>query len=147
MNLLRTNRIVKAIAALQLLFSSVMHFLNPMYFYGTVLEYQILGIGGSKYVVALLPMLQFIVGILLLSHPGAKELHAIVFGIGILFISVQSLALIRDLKIDCGCFGTFNSQPIGLVTLASAAMLAICGLANLLMCKRLDSGRLPQTSA
>jgi hypothetical protein len=128
MKIERITRTVAVIAALQLLFSSAMHLLNPMYFFGTVQEYQLFGIDGSKYIAAMLPFLQFLIGLLLLSHPRARELHAFVFVFGIVFVSAQSFALFNDLKIDCGCFGTFNAQPIGLSSIAAACSLAACGV-------------------
>ncbi len=61
----------------------------------------------------ILPWLELICGIFLLTGVLVRSSAAIISALLVIFIVAIVIALVRDLKIDCGCFGKDHLTPIG----------------------------------
>ena len=100
-----------------LLVSSIPHWANPYYFLGAVYAYDLVGPGVGQIIAMVLPALQFIVAVCLISRTWLDAAHLIALVMFGCFLTVQSLAHFRDLEISCGCFGPCHETPIGVDSL------------------------------
>jgi uncharacterized membrane protein YphA (DoxX/SURF4 family) len=78
---------------------------NPLQFAVAVESYQLLPPNGVLWVVRILPWIEIILGLALLS--GIKIRYTASFTIGFLlfFIGVMLITYLRGIEADCGCFG------------------------------------------
>lgn len=93
------------ILGVALLLSGVSHFNNPYFFLGSVYAYEIFGPGLGQLVAVVLPVLQLLLAVCLITRflrPGA---HSIVLPMLLAFALLQTSAKVRGLDISCGCFG------------------------------------------
>ena len=119
-NRLRTERIDAVLSwafGIVLLLSSIPHWANPYYFLGAVYAYDLVGPGVGQIVAMLLPTLQLIVAVCLISRTWLDAAHLIALLMFGCLLTVQSLAYFRDLEISCGCFGPCHETPIGMASL------------------------------
>lgn len=100
-----------------LLVSGIPHWANPYYFLGAIYAYDLVGPGIGQAIAVVLPVLQLIVAVCLISRTWLDAAHLIALGMFGCFLTVQSLAYFRDLEISCGCFGPCHETPIGVGSL------------------------------
>lgn len=96
-----------------LLWSGIQKIQFPAAFLSSVYDYQLLSPEQGLIAAVVLPWFEFIVGACLI---GSAHVHgAVVFStvLGLVFVAVQSSALVRGLSISCGCFGFSSTEPIG----------------------------------
>jgi hypothetical protein len=106
--------------------SAIAHTSNPYFFLSSVYKYKLTGPSVGRYVSILLPSLQFVLAICLLARVfvrGALLTTGILLTV---FACIQVSALVRGIKIDCGCFGPANSTPIGQSSVAIVISLSFC---------------------
>jgi hypothetical protein len=110
--------------------SAAAHIGNPYYFLASVYKYQIVGPRIGYYIAMLLPGLQLVLSICLVSR---LYVASALLGSAILltlFTGVQYSALVRRININCGCFGPGHSMAIGegslilVLTLSAMAYVA-----------------------
>jgi Methylamine utilisation protein MauE len=111
--------------------SGLAHVTNSYYFLSSVYSYEIVGPALGIAVAVGLPALQLVLAGALLARRflgGALLLSA---GLLIVFAAVQVSALVRGLKIGCGCFGP-TERPIGGESLATTSLLLVCAVSAFL---------------
>jgi hypothetical protein len=118
------------VVGLLLAASAYRHLDNPYFFLATIYSYQIVGERTGHYLASILPVVQLVITIALVFDNRARStaflLAMILFAT---FLGAQISALVRDLKISCGCFGSADDTPIGAKSLAVAVMgLVFSGL-------------------
>lgn len=113
--------------------SAVAHLNNPYFFLSTVLRYQLTGPLVGQAVAVLLPFLQLTIAACLVLRVWVGSALAWTVGLSLLFLFAQGSALVRGLKIGCGCFGAAGDTPIGAASLAAAAGLGAGALFALWM--------------
>ncbi len=90
--------------------SGIIHTNNPCEFLNAVLHYEIVfGIWATT-IAIILPALEFLVGVCLVTGTariGALAMSSALLGI---FAVAQGAALYRGLEIDCGCFGRYSHR-------------------------------------
>ncbi|BEH09039.1 MULTISPECIES: MauE/DoxX family redox-associated membrane protein [Geobacter] len=86
------------------LYAAVIKIANPPAFAGNVAAYQLLPYAGNYLVAAILPWIEAICGLLLVTGWRARSAAALVAVMNILFIVLLISTLARGLDIDCGCF-------------------------------------------
>ncbi len=64
-----------------------------------------------------MPMLELIAGVMLIATPWRREAAFLVTAMLAIFLVALTQAAIRDLDIDCGCFGFDESAPTGRVAI------------------------------
>lgn len=84
---------------------------DPVSFAGTVASYKILPYFWSYFVAAVLPFLELICGVLLLSGYRVRAGALIVAAMNALFMVALVSLIVRGLDIDCGCFGGSKTSP------------------------------------
>jgi Methylamine utilisation protein MauE len=103
--------------------STTAHAENPYLFLSSIYKYKIVNPAFGQSLAIVLPGLQFVLAICLLSRifvGGALLGSALLLT---LFAGVQASALARGLKIDCGCFGSGGSEVIGRGSIGTVGLL------------------------
>jgi hypothetical protein len=111
--------------------SALVHIENSFFFLSTVYSYQIVGLKFGLAIASVAPFLLLTISILLLfDSKSRKYIFLSCSAVFLFFICVQLSALFRDLNISCGCFGSNNDNPIGVVSLSIAFfgfVFSLCG--------------------
>ena len=91
------------------IYASIEKITSPAYFAGTIQNYRILPDAMINLVAIILPWLELICGILLLTGVWHRSAALIVSMMMIIFIFAISSAILSGLDIECGCFGSGTS--------------------------------------
>lgn len=86
------------------LYAALIKIANPPAFAGNVAAYQLLPYVGNYLVAAILPWIEAICGLLLVTGWRARSAAALVAAMNMLFIVLLFSTVARGLDIDCGCF-------------------------------------------
>lgn len=86
------------------LYAAIIKIANPSAFAGNVAAYQMLPYAGNYVVAAILPWVEAICGLLLVTGWRTRSAAALVAVMNILFIVLLLSTVARGLDIDCGCF-------------------------------------------
>ena len=112
------------------LWSAAAHLANPYYFLSTVYQDELTSAPVGAVVASVMPFLELLLAACLLSGACPQPTWLLSSLLLLQFVRVQTSALVRDLRISCGCFGPEISLPVDLksITFTSAlAVLAISG--------------------
>ncbi len=112
--------------------SAATHLANPYYFLSTVYQYELTSAPVGAVVASLLPFLQLLLAACLLSGACPQGTWLVSSSLLLLFVGVQTSALVRDLRISCGCFGPEISQPVNLTSIGFTSALAVLAIAGAL---------------
>ncbi|ACH37603.1 hypothetical protein Gbem_0575 [Citrifermentans bemidjiense Bem] len=99
---------------------------DPVTFAGSVASYQILPYFWSYFTAAVLPFLELICGVLLVSGYRVRACALIVAALNVVFMAALASLIVRGLDIDCGCFGGGKTSP-WLALSRDAVFLAMAG--------------------
>lgn len=116
-----------------LLLSGVPHFGNPYYFLGSVYAYDLVNPGLGQLVAMVLPVLQLVLAVCLVTRLMRDGAHLIVLLMLVGFAALQTTAKLRGLDISCGCFGS-SEETIGWFSLSVIYGLLILSLARNAIC-------------
>lgn len=130
------ERLMALALGLLLLRSAFIHLGNPYLFLSTVYSYQLTDIELGKWVAVLLPALQVVLAICLLTRWWLVEAYLLAAALFLGFVAAQSLALRQGLKISCGCFGAGESLRVGPASLTLAGALAAVAVLGCLVAWR-----------
>jgi hypothetical protein len=135
-------RIVAISLAAVLFWSSVEHLKNPFAFLTNVLRYRLVSGDVAAVVAMALPVVQAVLAGMLVFGAG---LRTALLGTALLlsgFSAVQTSALVRDLKIACGCFGAGNETPITWSSISAVTgMACVAGIAAITSRRGSSAGR------
>jgi hypothetical protein len=106
-----------------LLCSGIPHLTNSYYFLGSVYAYEFVSPGLGQLVAMVLPILQLILAVCLITRTWSDAAHLLVMTMFGCFVVVQALAYFRGLDISCGCFGPCHQTQVSI-----ASLLAVSGL-------------------
>jgi hypothetical protein len=118
---LYAERVLALAIALLLLRSSFAHLGNPYLFLASVYSYDILPIELGKWLAIVLPYLQLVVAVSLLTSWWLREAYLLALGMFVTFVIAQVIVMWNGLEIPCGCFGFSRSLQVGWSTLSVAA--------------------------
>lgn len=108
--------------AAALLFSAYAHLDNGYQFLLSICAYRIVGPSIGVWIAGILPCLQIALGLVLIfDRSGRRTAFCFCTALFAAFVLVQISALVRDLNISCGCFGSTDNQPIGVKSIGLAA--------------------------
>ena len=108
------NLILRIILGSIFIISGVEKISNPAEFAQTIENYRLLPISSINIFALILPWIELISGMFLLFGIKNKENSLIITTMMIVFTSAVVIAVLRNLDIDCGCFGTLTAQKVGL---------------------------------
>jgi putative oxidoreductase len=112
--------------------SSLPKLRQPYDFLGDVYKYQLTGVAASKFIAMTLPWLELLLGVCLIGAVALGGCFLVGAGLSLIFAFAQASALVRELPIACGCFGSLvATETIGygsLLRLALMFVVAVLGL-------------------
>ncbi|MBI5020687.1 MAG: DoxX family membrane protein [Ignavibacteriales bacterium] len=101
---------------------------HPELFALSISGYKLLPLYLINLFAIVLPWLEMITGLFLISGIFVKSSSAILAFLITVFIGAISLAMIQKLEIDCGCFGAGKGSQVGwLRIIEDIGMLILCG--------------------
>jgi uncharacterized membrane protein YphA (DoxX/SURF4 family) len=86
------------------LYAGIIKIADPVAVAGSVAAYRILPYFGNYLAAAVIPWLEVICGILLITGWRTRGAAAMVLILNLLFMTALASSLVRGLDIDCGCF-------------------------------------------
>jgi uncharacterized membrane protein YphA (DoxX/SURF4 family) len=131
--LLMTGRVVLGLVFLvaaytKLHFNGGWHFGDYHFFFAMAIDsYNMLPLWAVELMARVLPILEAVLGALLISGLGLRWVASITSALLLVFIGAMTRALILHIQIKCGCFG--NDEPLTIFTLLRDSTLLILALA------------------
>jgi putative oxidoreductase len=86
------------------IYAAVLKIVDPVAFAGSIAAYKILPYFASYLAAAVLPFLELVCGVLLISGYRVRGGAVIIGILNIIFMAALASAIVRGLDIDCGCF-------------------------------------------
>jgi len=104
----KSVRVVKIVLGIVLIFSGVAKIIDPSKAVDLMLEFKIIPEAVILIIVSILPVLEILIGVLLISgmYPKLASISALVLFSGFFLISIYGTLI--GLSSDCGCFGNFE---------------------------------------
>jgi hypothetical protein len=94
------------------IYSAYAKLLDPRGFADSIQNYQVFGIILSNWAAVIVPTLEGILGILLITGIWLEDSLLLTLGLYVIFDIMIVQALIRGLDISCGCFSPSESGPV-----------------------------------
>ncbi len=138
---LRSGWLARAVLAGVFAFAGWPKLLDPSGFAAAIDNYHLLSESLVRVTAAGLPLLELTVAAALLWPRLARGASALAITLLIAFSGAMIQAMVRDIDLDCGCFGT--STELDVNGWSVVRNLGLCSLA----CWSLWTTRVPQTSA
>ena len=109
-------------------FNGSWHFGDYHFFFAMAIDsYNMLPLWAVELLARFLPILEAVLGALLISGLGLRWVASITSGLLLVFIGAMTRALILHIQIKCGCFG--NDEPLTIFTLLRDSTLLLLALA------------------
>ena len=110
---MKSVRVIKVVLGLVLIFSGVAKIADPSKVVNLMLEFNIIPEAVILSVVSILPVLEILIGVLLVTgmYPKFASVSALVLFSGFFLISIHGTLI--GLSSDCGCFGSVIKSRIG----------------------------------
>jgi len=124
-------------------FNGSWHFGDYQFFFAMAIDsYNMLPLWAVEWMARVLPILEAVLGALLVLGVGLRWVASITSALLLVFIGAMTRALILHIQIKCGCFG--NDEPLTIFTLLRDSSLLVLALAvtigAFLIKKRQDTG-------
>jgi len=107
--------IIRLILGALFIYSAVTKIIDIDYFAKSLYNYRLLPEESLNFFALIIPWLEFIVGLLLITGIYVRESALLGTSLMILFIAAIGIALTRGLDIECGCFGTRDGNRVGVL--------------------------------
>ena len=109
-------------------FNGSWHFGDYQFFFAMAIDsYNMLPLWAVEWMARVLPILEAVLGALLVLGVGLRWVASITSALLLVFIGAMTRALILHIQIKCGCFG--NDEPLTIFTLLRDSTLLILALA------------------
>lgn len=126
----KVKSVLSVVVAGAFLISGISHIVSPYFFLQSILDYDLVHRGWSEVVATGLMFLNLCTGAAILSTLYDKVIYVVASTLMLLYLSAQLSAMVRGLKIGCGCFGP-NSEFVGVGSLTITSSLLLCCVAIL----------------
>ncbi|MFA3781930.1 MauE/DoxX family redox-associated membrane protein [Melioribacteraceae bacterium 4301-Me] len=117
--------IIRIFLSFLFIFSGIEKIKDPNAFAAAITNYHILPNFLINFFAISLPWIETFTGILLLFKFFEKENLCIIFSMLSVFTIAVVVALIRGINIDCGCFGTLNSEKVGVQKIVENILILV----------------------
>jgi hypothetical protein len=109
-------------------FNGGWHFGDYQFFFAMAIDsYNMLPLWAVEAMARFLPVLEAVLGALLISGVGLAWVGSVTSALLVVFIGAMTRALILHIQIKCGCFG--NDEPLTIFTLLRDSTLLVLALA------------------
>ncbi len=105
------------------LYAGFVKIADPQAFAGTIAAYRILPYFGNYLAAAVIPWLEAICGLLLITGWRSRAAASCVTLLTLVFMAALASTLVRGLDIDCGCFRAGEEKTSAWTALARDALL------------------------
>jgi putative oxidoreductase len=136
---LRGMDVLRIGLGIMFLWSALFKIRQPYDFLHAVYAYEIVGRQMGVLIAVLLPWLELIVGVALITGLFAAGAMLVCTGMGGLFTFVISWAIYHDLGISCGCFSAEGQGQVGYLALIRAIAIMVVGLILYVIMVRLSA--------
>jgi len=119
----------------------------PDAFAESILAYRIIPYPLVNLAALLIPWIELICGVLLVSGVRVRPSALLASGLLAVFIIAIVSALLRELKIDCGCFGKDHATPVSWMKVAEDIGLLLLGVHALLFSREITPPDGPRPTA
>ena len=109
------------------LVASIDKIAHPEMFAEAVAAYQIIPYLLVNIVALIIPWLELLCGVFLIGGAFVRPSSLLLSGLLVVFITAMLLAMARNLKIDCGCFGSGYVSEVGWTKIVEDIGLLILG--------------------
>ncbi len=96
---------------------------DPTSFAGAIASYRILPYFGNYLVAAILPWIEVLCGLLLITDYRTRAAASCVAVLNLVFVAALASTIIRKLDIDCGCFSKTGEKTSALTALGRDVVL------------------------
>ena len=120
--------IMRIILSLTFIISGIEKISNPEEFAQSIENFRMLPIFSINIFALFFPWLEVLTGILLFFGVRIKENSFLITGMLTIFTIGVIAAVLRNLDIDCGCFGTLHAQKVGLLKIFENIVLISFGI-------------------
>jgi uncharacterized membrane protein YphA (DoxX/SURF4 family) len=120
--------IARLVLGLVFIFAGIEKIVAPSEFAVSIENYRLFPLFSINILAIIVPWIELLSGTLLIFGIAIKENTAIINTFLILFIILIVSALMRNLDIECGCFGTANAQKVGLMKILENLGMLVLGL-------------------
>jgi uncharacterized membrane protein YphA (DoxX/SURF4 family) len=110
------------------LYAGIVKIADPTAFAGEIAAYRLLPYFGNYLAAAVLPWLELICGVLLITGCRTMAAAAVVLFLTTLFMAALASTILRGLDIDCGCFRPGGEKTSAWTALGRDALLMAAGL-------------------
>lgn len=104
----------------------------PDAFAASIEAYKLVPYGAINLIALILPWMELLCGVFLLGGAYVRGSGALVSVLLVVFMFGIISAMMRDLKIDCGCFGQEHATPVSWMKVVENAGLLLLGIHLLL---------------
>jgi putative oxidoreductase len=113
--------------------SAALKLSSPADFAQSILNYRIFGIILSHWGAVMIPALEAIVGIMLLTGFWLKETLILTVSLYLIFDIMILQAFFRELDVACGCFNPLDTTPIDIYKLTENFVLTILAILSIFL--------------
>lgn len=113
------------------LYAGSVKIMDPVAFAGSIAAYKILPYFANYLAAAILPWVEVLCGVLLVTGYRWKGAALIILALNVVFMIALASTLVRGLDIDCGCFRQGGEKTSAWTALGRDAILLVMTLAVL----------------
>ena len=114
---------IRVILGLIFLISATLKLSSPVVFAQSIANYQVFGLLLSSWGALLIPVLEALLGLMLLTRFWLKEALILTLGLYLIFDVMILQAYFRGLDVACGCFNPTDQSPIDVYKLVENFLL------------------------
>jgi uncharacterized membrane protein YphA (DoxX/SURF4 family) len=120
------------------LISAALKLASPVEFAQSISNYQVFGLIFSQWGAVLIPALEAILGIMLLSRFWLKETFILTLGLYLIFDVMILQAYFRGLNVACGCFNPADQNPIDIYKLIENCVLTTLSFLSVIIYQKIN---------
>jgi putative oxidoreductase len=128
-----TSTLAAYIVGIPMAIAGMAHAANPMFFMGSVIQYDLIPYGLAVWISVILPSTEIAVASMLLLNIERQAGFQLGLVLTSIFVVAQLSVLVRGLSIDCGCFGALSERTVGTESLLLAIGLLVSSAAGVLI--------------
>ncbi len=117
------------------IYAGMVKIIDPAGFAESILNYRLTPIFLVNIFAIVIPWIEVLVGVFLIFGISSKESSFIIGSLLIIFNIMIFISVIRGLDIECGCFGTNDSQTVGIQKLLENFVLLLLSIQIILFDK------------
>ncbi|MFC2139848.1 MauE/DoxX family redox-associated membrane protein [Bacteroidota bacterium] len=118
----------RVILAAVFIFAAAGKIADPEEFAVAISNYRMIPLFAVNFFAIIIPWIEIVAALLLLFGVSVKESSSILSLLLIIFIVMISIAVLRGLDINCGCFGTTEGSKVGLTKIGENIILLLFGI-------------------